>query len=190
MPDVFVAAEDRREYHDGTWKYCNDRKDRRRTVGFVRCIVYLALLGAVCFILGRLLPKSRFRWDRFPYKSAPWERGGAAYHRLGIRCWQSRIPDMSRILPGVMPAKKMTGRMDAGALAVMLRETCVAELIHVILCIGGFYCVRLWPGPGGWVASVLYCVGNLPFVLVQRYNRPRLAKLLQRTEQREKRGYQ
>ena len=36
----------------------------------------------------------------------------------------------------------------------------------------------IWPGVGGIVAALVYIfVGNLPFVIIQRYNRPRLQKL-------------
>ena len=43
------------------------------TVGFLRCCVYYAALGAVSFFIGRLLPKEWFHADRFPYRCAPWE---------------------------------------------------------------------------------------------------------------------
>ena len=49
-------------------------------------------------------------------------------------------------------------------------------------------CLRLWPGWGGvLVWAVWFLLGNLPFILIQRYNRPRLLRLrslLQRREQR------
>jgi len=148
------------------------------------CLVYLALIGAGSFALGRILPKRWFRWDRFPYSAFRWEHKGAVYQRLGIRHWQSRIPDMSRILPGIMPAKKISGPVSRLQLETMLRETCVAEWIHALLGLLGFGCLRLWPGPGGVMVSVLYLLGNLPFILVQRFNRPRLVRLLHRGEGR------
>ena len=36
------------------------------------------------------------------------------------------------------------------------------------------------PGAAGTVAAVLYALSNLPFILIQRYNRPRLARLYRR----------
>ena len=52
-----------------------------------------------------------------------------------------------------------------------------AECIHLLLPLAGLYCLRLWPGAGGIVVTLLYFLGNLPFVLIQRYNRPRLQRL-------------
>ena len=34
--------------------------------------------------------------------------------------------------------------------------------------------------------TALYGLSNLPFILIQRYNRPRLARLYERTAEREK----
>ena len=150
----------------------------------LRCLVYLSLLGIGSFLLGRLVPKAWFRWERFPYRTFAWERQGSIYQAIGIRRWQNRIPDMSRILPSVMPAKAITGRKTSAELERMLQETCVAEWIHALLGLLGFGCLWLWPGWGGVMAALLYLVGNLPFVLVQRYNRPRLRRLLERTKNR------
>lgn len=143
--------------------------------GFLRCIGYLAVVGVANFLLGRVLPKKWFRWDRFPYRPVPGE--GKLYERLGIRRWKDYLPDMSRILPRVMPSKRLPSVLTGPALERMLQETCVAEFIHVLLILPALYCAWLWPGAGGWTVFLLYAVLNLPFVMVQRYNRPKLARI-------------
>lgn len=144
---------------------------------FWYCVIYLAVVGILCFIAGRLLPKRWFHGDRWPYRSFAFEQEGAVYQKLGIKKWQNRIPDMSRILPMVMPAKSFQiGEEER--LPRMIQETCVAELIHVVLQVLGLACIRIWQGAGGIVVAVLYWIGNIPFILVQRYNRPRLIKIL------------
>lgn len=84
---------------------------------------------------------------------------------------------MSRILPGLMPPKAIQGKPSAAELETMVKETCVAECIHSLLCLAGLVCLRLWRGFGGLIVALLYALGNLPFILVQRYNRPRLQRL-------------
>lgn len=149
------------------------------------CIIYLAGIGILSFVVGRLLPKKWFDPQAFPYRAFPFEKDGALYRRLRIQKWQSRIPDMSRVFPGLMPPKALGGKPTKAQLDVMLRETCVAECIHALLCFGGLFCVWLWDGAGGVVAAVLYFLGNIPFILVQRYNRPRLHRLYLRMSQKE-----
>jgi len=92
---------------------------------------------------------------------------------------------MSKIFPKLMPPKKMVDT-DKKSLLRMIQETCTAELIHMILCLTGLYCIRLWPGSGGIVLAVLNIVlFNLPFILIQRYNRPRLVRLYKRQIEKE-----
>ncbi len=151
----------------------------------VRCLLYLALIGIFGFVLGRLLPKSLFHGDRFPFRPFRWERDGAVYNRLGVRKWKEKVPDMSVILPKLMPSKKLPKEPSPAHIELMIRETCVAEWIHGLLCVLGFGCVFLWKGAWGWIASVLYFLGNIPDIIIQRYNRPKLTRILQRVRERD-----
>ncbi len=146
-------------------------------MGFLKCACYLALIGVLAFLAGRIVPKRWFHPERFPYRGFPFEEEGRFYNRFRIRAWQNKVPDMSKILPGCIPPKSLSGNYRE-RLPRMLQETCVAELTHALLCLAGLYCIRLWPGAGGLlVALVNIFLLNLPFILIQRYNRPRLLKL-------------
>ena len=142
----------------------------------LKCILYLAAIGAASFVIGRLLLKSWLHEDRFPFRPFAFERQGKLYEKLKIKSWQNKLPDMSRLCKHCMPAKKMNAD-TLWELPLMIKETCVAEFIHLLLPLAGLYCLRLWPGAGGIVVTLLYFLGNLPFVLIQRYNRPRLQRL-------------
>lgn len=152
-------------------------------MGFWRCLAYIALLGVLSFVLGRVLPKTWFRHERAPFRAFSWEKDGRIYLKLGISHWQNRVPDMSRIFPKLMPPKSLEKLPDQPGLLRMIRETCVAEAVHVILCVLGLYCLRLWRGAGGVIFYLVYvALGNLPFILIQRYNRPRLVRMYRRRE--------
>lgn len=144
------------------------------------CFKYLAVIGMAGFILGRLIPKRWMQWDKRPFKLWSFEDEGKIYNCLKIRKWQNKIPDMSKIFKRIMPEKKMPEQLSEESVALMLRETCVAELIHLLLGLGGLYCIFLWPGLGGWLIALAYLLGNLPFVFVQRFNRPKFHRLLLR----------
>ncbi len=144
-------------------------------MGFWRCCVYYAALGAAFFFFGRLLPKRWFHGNRFPFRCSPKE--AKLYRLLRVHDWQDKAPDMSRIVPKLIPAKRLTGSYRA-QLPRMIQETCVAELTHVLLSVCGPYALRLWPGAGGVLITAVYILfGNVPFIIIQRYNRPRLQRL-------------
>ena len=150
--------------------------------GFWKCFWYLVSTGIVAFLVGRILPKKWFRPDLFPYRALKFEDYGRFYDKFGVRKWQNKVPDMSRILPFMMPPKKLTGNYKE-RLPRMLQETCVAELIHVLNCVAGLYCLKLYSGIGGLIIYLLYVlIFNLPYVVIQRYNRPRLLRILWRVE--------
>lgn len=150
---------------------------------FTKCFLYLVATGILSFVVGRVLPKHWFHGEEFPYCSYSFEKNGRIYEQLHIKFWQSKVPDMSRICMDLMPQKKLCGT-DAEQMNRMIQETCVAELIHILLCFSGLYCVTLWPGFGGVVLALCNILGNLPFILIQRYNRPRLMRLLAGMERR------
>ena len=146
---------------------------------FVSCCIYAACIGLAGFVLGRVMLKRLFRPGQFPYRAYTFEQEGRIYRKIGIHRWQAIVPDMSRILPKFMMRKRIFHRPNDAQLTAMIRETCVAEMIHMLLGIAGVYMIWLWPGPGGVIAFAVYALlGNLPFILIQRYNRPRLMALL------------
>ena len=152
---------------------------------FLLCLTYIATLGLVSFLLGRELPKSWLRPDAFPFRTYAWEE--TLWKALKIRSWQAKVPDMSKVFPKLMPAKALTQK-TAQNLPLMIEETCVAELTHGLLCFAGLYLLKIWPGIGGVILTVIYILlGNLPFLLIQRYNRPRLQRLLEKQSRRTKR---
>ena len=145
----------------------------------LNCLLYIELTGLASFLLGRILPKRLFRPNMFPYRSWRVEDGGKLYFKIKINRWQSIVPDMSRIVPSLMPSKRIQRRPSDAQIMRMIRETCVAEFIHILLCLSGVGLFWIWPGWGGTIVYVLYVLlGNLPFILIQRYNRPRLIAML------------
>lgn len=152
---------------------------------FLLCLTYVLTLGLVFFLLGRVFPKHWLRPGRFPFRTYAWEE--PLWKALKIRSWQAKVPDMSKVFPKLMPAKALTQK-TAQNLPLMIQETCVAELTHGLLCLAGLYLLKLWPGTGGVILTVIYILlGNLPFLLIQRYNRPRLQRLLKKQSRRTKR---
>ena len=150
----------------------------------LKCACYLALTGTVGFFVGRLIPKEWLKPETGWFRSFSFENNGAVYEKLGICKWHKKVPDMSRILPALMPAKNLSG--DYGErLPVMIQETCVAEIVHITVSIAGLRCLWMWPGVGGVTVTAIHIILlNLPFILIQRYNRPRLIRLQKKLEKK------
>lgn len=89
------------------------------------------------------------------------------------------MPDVSRMFPNIIPKKELGDEPSCEKLEIMIRETCVSEVTHIILSVMGIAMIWLWPGSGGITLFIVYVVlGNVPYIIIQRCNRPRLKRLL------------
>lgn len=154
----------------------------------MRRLIYAAIVAAAggfaSFLIGQLLPRSLYDPDKFPYRAFRWENGGHIYEKLGVHKWKDHVPDMSRIIPGMVKKKAALARTPESML-ILVKETCGAELIHWLLIV--FISPLVGQAFEGWMrafAAGAYALGNLLFVIIQRYNRPRLMEIYRRMEMR------
>ena len=150
-------------------------------VGFV--------MGIIGLIIGRIVPRDRIDASKFPYKTYKWERGGKTYNKLGINHWKDKLPDVSIYLKSVFPKRVETSqdKKDAEFFMLFAKETCVSEFVHTVLMFASpiFYVVNKSVYWGVWT-TIIYFLGNIPFIMVQRYNRPRLLSIAKRAEDTQK----
>ena len=155
-------------------------------MGFGSCILYIGILGVIAYPVGRIISKLDPDPESFLFREQKWELGGKIYEKLNIKYWQAKIPDVSQVLKRWMPQKRLKVGFTAETVRTMIRETCTAEMVHNLLNIAGLWLLNLWEGIGGVIVYLVYVLlGNLPFIIVQRYNRPRLKVLLNRLELKE-----
>lgn len=161
---------------------------RRLVRGVPGVLLEAALIVIVCgflsFALGQALPRRWFDFDAFPYRAFGWEKKGKVYDRVRVHKWKDSVPDMSRFVPFMVKKKAALARTPE-TMARLIRETCVAELVHWALIV--LVSPIIAHASGGTLGAVLgaaYGAGNLSFVIIQRYNRPRLREILSRMEER------
>ena len=155
-------------------------------MGLILSIAYIAAAGVASHFIGEALPRAAFDPRRAPFAPRRWERDGRAYRVLKVHAWKDKLPDMSRVAPDMVKKRvSLTGSSEeAWRVAV---ETCVAEAVHWTLMLLSFVIYLLYPTPPGAALAVLYGLSHVPFIIIQRYNRPTLAKLAERLNHREER---
>lgn len=149
-------------------------------------LIYVAVIGILAHYVGESLPRSLFSEYRFPYRSFKWEKGGKIYKYMHIKKWKNRLPDMSRIMRDMLP-KRVTYDATSENIGALIKETCVAECIHYWLCVFAVGIYLIWKDYVGIILSVLFIVCNIPFIMIQRYNRPHLIRLKNKLLKREER---
>jgi glycosyl-4,4'-diaponeurosporenoate acyltransferase len=109
------------------------------------------------------------------------ERDGRWYERrLRIKRWKDRLPEAGAFFAGGFSKRSLRGADDA-TLTRFVAETRRAELTHwAVIAVGPLF--LLWnPWWLGLVMIAYALIANLPCLLVQRYNRARLLRVLRRS---------
>jgi glycosyl-4,4'-diaponeurosporenoate acyltransferase len=136
--------------------------------------------GLVSLIVGysfHRLPAVRLDHDTFLTRLRPFERDGRVYERrLRIARWKDRVPEAGDVFRGGVSKRTIT---RAGLDRYVL-ETRRAELTHWgIMAAAPLF--LLWNPWTIWLFMVLYAVvANTPCLVIQRYNRARVLRILGR----------
>lgn len=126
------------------------------------------------------IPIKRFDFRRSLFRSFRWEQGGALYRRVfKIGGWKHRIPEAGAFFRGGF-AKRSVAEGGMEYLELFAGETCRAELVHWTI-IAFLPLFLLWNPPIAVLIMVpLVLALNLPCIMIQRYNRPRLVGLIEK----------
>ena len=126
------------------------------------------------------LDERRLTRDGWLLRPRRFERSGRWYRRwLRIDRWKDRVPEAGGLFRGGV-SKRHLPAYDAAGLRLFARETRRAELAHWwAMCCGLLFV--LWNPPLAAALLIGYgVVANLPFIVIQRYNRFRIHALLER----------
>lgn len=124
------------------------------------------------------IPLARLDPGRPFFQTYQWERGGRIYQTLfRVRAWKGLLPNGSGLYKDGYSIHRLP-RTDPVTLRRFLRETVRSETCHWAMILPGFL-FFLWNSPlGGWLMVAYAFLNNLPVIVVQRYNRPRLRRML------------
>ncbi len=138
--------------------------------------------------IGYLSSKIPLNWlkpERWFFQTFAWEKGGVIYDKIfSVRSWKKIIPNGSALYKGAFSIKHLP-TSDINYLHRWLKESVRSEICHWLMIIPGLF-FFLWNSvSAGWI-NVLYAIlNNLVPIILQRYNRPRMRKLLAQLERRQ-----
>jgi len=146
----------------------------------VTIVVDVVAWGAFHSVTGyaaHRLDDGRLTRDGWLLRPRRFEAAGRWYRRrLRIHRWKDRLPDAGDLFGGGMSKRRLPA-YDVAGLQRFARETRRAELAHWwAMCCGPLFV--LWNPPLAAALLISYgVVVNLPFILIQRYNRFRIQAL-------------
>lgn len=115
---------------------------------------------------------SQFKPEARQFRERKFER--KLYKALRVKKWKKFAPTYD---------KKLFSLKD-NSLDNVIGETCRAEVVHSLCVLASLasICLAVWFGslPAFLITGILGALVDLVFVIIQRYNRPRLKRLAER----------
>lgn len=153
-------------------------------VALARFVMACVAAGVFTLLLGMLIPR-KLNYRAFPYKPYKFEADGRLYRKLGVHVWKKRMPDASRVIKR-MTKKALADDLSPEFMERLTQETCIAESTHWVLILLCPLFALAAPGYGACFA-IVYALCNVPFIMIQRYNRPRMIRAMEMRLARESR---
>ena len=147
------------------------------------CFVIWPILQVSAALFCLLLPDRFFSPDSFLYRPHRWEDSGLIYERLlHVRRWKHMLPDGATAWKRRGYQKKHLEDFSPDNLRRFIIESARGELTHWLAImpfwIFGFFTPMYVIG----IMLIYALIANLPCIIVQRYNRPRIKRMLKEIE--------
>lgn len=140
-------------------------------ITFATITYHFVMRLLVGFVFDRVM-NNKVDYTRSWFRLRPWER--KFYHVIKVKKWKNKMPTYD---PNAFSPEKHTWDEIAQAM-------CQAELVHETIVVLSFLPVFMtkWWGAFGVFLGTSICAAllDLVFVIMQRYNRPRVLRLSER----------
>ena len=147
-------------------------------LGLALCFILWPVFQVSSAVICKMLPVRYLNAGNFWFMPHRWEKNGHIYQKLfKVRRWKRYLPDGAAVIRGGFRKNKMADFSGAN-LEKFLIESCRAELTH-LFAVPPFVLFGLFEPPKVVILMLVYALlVNMPCVIAQRYNRPRVQKLL------------
>jgi glycosyl-4,4'-diaponeurosporenoate acyltransferase len=146
---------------------------------FITNLLTFFLFSIVITLLSNRMPDGLYSSRNWILREREWEKKGEIYQQiLKVKLWKKFLPELSDFAKGVFP-KKTIKEFSKDYLQKFLFESRKSEVTHwcIIFSAVLFY---LWNDFNS--ASLILAIAavlNLPYIIIQRYNRPRIMEVVE-----------
>ncbi|MFP4416864.1 MAG: glycosyl-4,4'-diaponeurosporenoate acyltransferase [Chitinivibrionales bacterium] len=161
----------------------SSRRSLKEKVGLIAAnsLAWLTIHMGIAFLVTRL-PVTLFKPDAWLFHTRPWEKNGELYDTMfKVARWKGALPDGATWFIGGF-AKARLKVANPSYLARFISETCRGESVHwLVIAVTPIF--LLWNSFSSFSIMIVYALAsNMPCIIAQRYNRPRLSRLLSRVQ--------
>jgi glycosyl-4,4'-diaponeurosporenoate acyltransferase len=149
------------------------------------CFLLWALIQTLVSFICLKIPNRYFHPAKFPFASFKFEQEGAFYRKwLRVHSWKKFLPDGGALM-GADYRKKNLEHVTHMNLQRFLLESCRAEMSHILAILPFWAFGFIAPPEVIWIMFIYAVAINMPCIIAQRYNRPRIQSLINKRFQKE-----
>jgi glycosyl-4,4'-diaponeurosporenoate acyltransferase len=157
----------------------NDRKKVKDMGILINLIIFLLLSVILTFNATRL--PIRYYYNGWLFKIRKWENGGKFYEDVfKVKRWKSRVPELADFIKSTFPKKHI--KMDGNFISKYLTESCKAEFTHWCIILSSAVYLILEDSITFTYMFFIATALNIPFIIIQRYNRPRIVSIIKQRD--------
>ena len=135
-------------------------------------------------MLSNKITDEKFNENSWFYKAHKWENDGKIYNNVfKIRVWKHLLPDGAKLFKKGFEKRQLVN-LDEDYLECFIKETCRAEWGHWMQIIPFWIFGLFAPFYVVFIMLAYTLAMNIPCIIAQRYNRPRMKKLLEETRKK------
>lgn len=145
-------------------------------------IIFWFLIQFIIAYVISFLPNTLFNPYAFIFRSSKWENNTSIYNKyFKVRKWKNKLPVGKAFVKNDVNLREIKSK-DLNYLNKYLIKSCKAEATH-ILSIISIITFLLWHNVLVTLLIFVFTFSiNLPFIIIQRYNRERIIRLIKRIE--------
>lgn len=156
-----------------------------RPYAIALCFLLWALIQVLVSYVCLKMPNRFFNPTKFPFASFRFEQEGAFYRKwLRVHKWKKHLPDGGALMGADFHKKNLEHVTHANLRRFMI-ESCRAEMTHFFAILPFWVFGFIAPADVIWIMFVYALALNMPCIIAQRYNRPRIRKLMEKRFQKE-----
>lgn len=150
-----------------------------RPVTILLAFVMWGVLQVCAALICLNLPDHFFSPDTFLFRTYGFEQEGRIYQKLfKVQKWKHLLPDGAAAWKKKGFRKKKLQNMEPENLSRFLLESSRAEMTHWLAILPFWVFGLFMPASAIWMMFLYAIAANLPCIITQRYNRPRIERLL------------
>lgn len=149
-----------------------------RVLALINNLFVFMIISLIHTSISIKLPITIFHFNSWLFRVRNWEKDGYFYQRwFSVKRWKNSLPELSDFLSFLFSKKQMK-QYSTDYLYRFALETCRAELVHWCIIISSLLFTQ-WNHTGISLFIFVFAVlCNLPYIIIQRYNRPRILSII------------